>query len=46
VFDPNAQTLSHPDFADLREHTQAFAGIAAHSFTVVSVESARRHACR
>jgi predicted permease len=39
VLDPAAQTLSHPDFSDLREHTQAFAGIAAHSFVTVSVDS-------
>lgn len=32
-------TFSHPDFLDLRDGAQAFAGVAAHAFTVVSFEA-------
>jgi macrolide transport system ATP-binding/permease protein len=39
VFDTRAQTLSHPDFSDLRDRAEAFAAIAAHTFVTVSVES-------
>jgi predicted permease len=39
IFDGPAQTVSHPDFIDLRDGAQAFAGIAAHSFAMVSVDA-------